>query len=216
VRSVLRAPLLATIPYVLLLNSDQVTVTTEFYGDVSGIRRIQAEGARSQKEQIRDSMPDSWLRFDREGTRISGDRVRVSRSAQVCNLDVLPDVEASALDIVQQALSLRTQYNWRERVGIQLTYANDQERNWASATTFEYRVIMPGKILSAPGAESTGNTATWTLNAHEAAEKGYDISATAVSWRWDVILVLIYVLGYGAYRIVAELAHRARLRPRKI
>jgi len=34
--------------------------------------------------------------------------------------------------------------------------------------------------------------------------------------RWDAVIILVYVVGYLAWRLTAFLAHRARLRPRKI
>lgn len=212
-RAYLRAPLLATIPFVLLLNSDRVTVTTEFYGDVSGMRRVQAEGDGSLARQISEWTVQAAPGSDNEGTRIAGDRVSVARSTMHHDLNALGDVEASALSIAQEPLALRTWYRWRERVTIDFTYEDDKERAAAEHTSLQYRLIMPGKIVNAAGASINANVATWTL---QATDGEYEVTAMAVRWRWDLILVLVYVLGYATYRILGEIAHRARLRPRKI
>ncbi len=209
----LRARLLATIPFVLLLNSDRVTVTTEFFGDVSGRRTVQAEGDTSLKRQIGEWTRDFTPGFDSDGTRIAGARVTVDRSLLLHDLSKLPDVQASAVDIVQEPFSLRTRYNWSERLTVGFTYDDDKEHAAAPYASLEYRVAMPGRIVNAPGAEINGNTATWTLKGDQPT---HDVSATAVSWRWDLIILLVYVLGYLTYRGVGALAHRARLRPRKI
>lgn len=209
----LRARLLATIPFVLLLNSDRVTVTTHFYGDVSGLRAVQAEGDSSLQEEIAQWTRDFTPGFDEDQNRVTGDRVLVARSILRHDLGTLADVQASALDIVQEPFSLRTHYNWSERLTIDLTYDNDKEHAAAPHTSLEYHVTMPGRILNAPGADINGNTATWTLKGDQPT---HDISLTAVSWRWDLVILLVYVLGYLTYRTVGALAHRARLRPRKI
>ena len=212
-KSSLRARLLATIPFVLLLNSDRVTITTEFYGDVSGLRTVQAEGDSSLAEHIVQWTRDFTPGYDSDGTRIAGDRVLVARSLLYHDLDRLADVEASALDVVQEPFALRTRYNWSERLSIDFTYDNDKEHAAAPYAGLEYRVTMPGRILNASGADINGTTATWTLKGDQST---HDVSATAVSWRWDLIILLVYVLGYLTYRTVGALAHRARLRPRKI
>ncbi len=212
-RAYLRAPLLATIPFVLLLNSDRVTVTTEFYGDVSGLRRVQAEGDSSLARQIAEWTAQAAPGSDNDGTRISGDRVLVARSTMHHDLNALGDVEASALSIAQEPLALRTWYRWHEQISIDFLYEDDKERAAAEHTSFEYRLTMPGKIVTATGARIRHNAATWTLKATDAR---CEITATAVAWRWDLILVLVYVLGYATYRILAAIAHRARLRPMKI
>jgi hypothetical protein len=213
----LRAQVFAAVPFVLLLNADQVTVTTELYGNLSGIRRVQAEGPSTRQRQIEQSMPQSGPKLDREGQRLSQDRVRVLWCVQVHDLAVLDDVETSAIDVVQEPLRLRTWYKWQEHVKVELGSGSEAERKKAEPVEFEYRLTVPGKLVrTSPTADSSGSTATWKLNALKAAQDGYELSATAVAWRWDVILLLVYVLGYAAYRIVAEIAHRAQLRPRKI
>jgi len=207
---------LATIPFVLFLNSDRVTVTTRFYGDGSGIRQLQAEGVTVHKKQMLDSMPKAWPGFDSECRPASDNRVEVSYSAQVHDLGVLPDVEAGALDIVQHPLSLQTRYELTEKLQVEFTRRDDRDPGYADQSTLEYRLEMPGTITNAQGATIHGKVAVWMLNAREVAEQGYEVRASAVAWRWDVIVTLVYVLGYLTYRILGALAHRARLRPRKI
>jgi len=82
-------------------------------------------------------------------------------------------------------------------------------------TSLEYTLIMPGRITGVAPAktEVSGGRCTWTLSA---AEPDVRIQATSEAWRWDLIVVLAYVLVYVAYRVISYLTKRARLRPRKI
>lgn len=209
----MRTPLLITIPFVLMLNADRVIVSTQMYGDLSGIRHVQAVGDSSLRYELHKWMHEMTPGFDNAGSHISGDTVVISRSRQVNDLGAPADAQAQALDIVQKPLSLVTTYTWTETVTIEPP-DNERERAAAPLTRLEYRVTMPGSISSTnPPAQVTGRTAVWTLSGDH---KEQVISVTASAVRWDVVVVLVYVVGYLVFRIVAFLVHRARLRPRKI
>lgn len=209
-----RVPLLITIPFVLLLNADRVVIRTTMYGDTSGVREVRAVADSSlARETLRwtRNMTRGW---NDAGLHISGDTVAAARSVQRNHLGGHEDVEASAVDIVQRPFSLVTTYRWRETVKIDFL-GNDKERAAAPHARFEYRLTMPGTIRTAsPTPESVlGRTAVWTLTAdHDA----YTISATATAVRWNVVVILVYVLGYLTYRVLSFVVRRARLRPRKI
>jgi hypothetical protein len=219
VRRSLRTSLLMTIPFVLLLNSDSVVVSTRMYGDSSGVRRVQAKADSSMREELLKWTAEMTRRFYREPVHMSTDSVEVGRSNQFSDLGRLEGVDTGVSDIVQEPLSFVTQYTWQETVKLDYI-GTDQERAAADVIAFEYRLTMPGKIASAQpaGARINGNTAVWTL---EAADLGpeddeFTISASASTLRWDVIVLLVYVGGYLLYRLIAFFLRRARLRPRKI
>jgi len=205
--------MLITIPFVLLLNSDQVVVDTQMYGDLSGIQRVRTVGDSSLARELRKWTREMTRGFDDSAFHTTGDNVVVGRKRQRNDLGAPDDVEAQALDIVRQPLSFVTTYTWRETVKIDFL-GNDKEQAAAPHAKFEYRLTMPGRIRgTTPAAEVNGRTAIWTLSAEQAE---YVISATATHVRWDAIVVVVYVVGYLAFRLIAFLARRARLRPRKI
>ena len=214
----MRTSLLITIPFVLLLNSDRVIISTEMYGDSSGIRRVQATADSSLSNEIQKWTREAARNYDGEPTHVTTDKVEVERSKQVNDLGAIEDVNARAVDIVQEPFSFVTTYNFEETIRVNYL-GNERERAAAEVITFEYRLAMPGEIqMTEPAAEVNGRSATWKLRA---ADLGTDngeitISATATSVRWDVIVLLVYIGGYLLYRITAFFIRRARLRPRKI
>lgn len=217
-RRSLRTSLLITIPFVLLLNSDQVIISTQMHGDRSGVRRVQARADSSMVDEIQKWTKEMARRFHREPVHAGTDRVEVARSNQVNDLGAIDGVTAGVVDIVQEPLSFVTTYTWQETITIDFL-GNERERAAADVITFEYRLAMPGEIQSTqPAAQVDGRSATWTLRPLDvgADRNGITVSATATSLRWDVIALLVYVGGYFLYRVIAFFVRRARLRPRKI
>ena len=209
----LRTSLFMTIPFVLLLNSDRVVITTVMHGDVSGTRHVRAAADTSLRNEVTKWTRDMTRGFDSDGVETTAHSMVVSRSTQVNDLSAYQDVNAVAYDIAQRPFSFVTEYRWEETLTIEFL-SNVREEAAAPVTTFEYRLIMPGEVQSANnGAEVDGRRATWTLTADQ---EQYTLSATATSLRWDLIVLVIYVVGYIGYRIIAYAVRRAKLRPRKI
>jgi hypothetical protein len=215
----MRTSLLITIPFVLLLNSDNVVVSTHMYGDESGVRRVHATADSSMREELLKWTGEMARTFNREPVHMSTDSVDVGRSTQINDLGAIEGVNATATDIVQKPLSITTTYTFEETIQVDFL-GNKREQAAADVITFEYRLAMPGTIQSAQpsGAEVDGNTATWNLEPEDLGEDTDEVtvSATATALRWDVIALLVYVGGYLLYRIIAFFVRRARLRPRKI
>ena len=80
-RAGLRTSLLLTIPFVLLLNADQVVVSTHMYGDLSGTRRVTASGDNSLAREIRKWARQTTRGFDDAGAHLTGDNVMVANCA---------------------------------------------------------------------------------------------------------------------------------------
>jgi hypothetical protein len=215
----LRTSLLITIPFVLLLNSDSVIVSTRMYGDVSGVRRVRAEADSSMRDELLKWTSEMTRHFYNEPVHVTTDSVEVSRSNQVHDLAATEGITATAANIVQKPFSLTSEYTWQETVKVDFL-GNERERAAAEVITFEYRLAMPGKIASVQpvNAQVDGGSAIWTLNAADLtnAEADFTVSATSTALRWDVIAFLAYIVAYLLYRTIAFLARRARLRPRKI
>lgn len=215
----LRTSLLITIPFVLLLNSDSVIVSTRMYGDNSGIRRVRATADSSMREELVKWTGEMARSYYREPVRVTTDSVEVARSNQLSDLGSIEGVTATAADIVRQPLSFITQYSWQETVKVDFL-GNEREKAAADVIVFEYRLTMPGKITSVQpaSADVRGGTAIWELKASDLQpdDAEYTIQATSTMVRWDVIVFLAYIGGYLLYRLIAFLARRARLRPRKI
>lgn len=214
-RARLRTSLLVTVPFMLLFSADRVQFTTRMYQDASGLRRLQTEGDSSLARQLSQWSRETVRGYHTDRVHTTSNRAYISRSEQRADLDTVDDIDAQAHDIVRHPLSLRTVYHFREKIRVDFTYGTPKELAPAPLTSFEYTLVMPGRITqsSPAGGQQDGHVVRWTLNA---AQPEVEVSASAVSWRWDLILVLIYVLGYLAYRITAFLVHQARMRPRKI
>jgi len=215
----LRTSLLITIPFVLLLNSDSVIVSTRMYGDVSGVRRVRAEADSSLRDELLKWASEMTRGFYSEPVHVTTDSVEVARSNQVNDLAAIEGVTASAADIAQKPFSFTTEYTWQESIKLD-ALGNERERAAAEVIAFEYRLAMPGRIASVqpPNAQVNGGSAVWTLKAADLsdAEAGFTVSATSTVLRWDVIVFLAYIVAYLLYRAITFLARRARLRPRKI
>jgi hypothetical protein len=217
VRRSLRTSLFITIPFVLLLNSDKVIVSTQMFGDTSGIRKVQATAHSSMRDELLKWTREMARGYDREPVHLSTGSIEVARTRQVNSLGAIEGVSAGAMDIVQMPLSLVTQYTWEETIEVDFL-GNERERAAAKVITFEYRLTMPGEIQSAPGARIDGRSATWELSPGDLApsEDSFTVTASATAVRWDVIVLLAYVGSYLLYRTIAFFVRRARLRPRKI
>lgn len=218
-RRSLRTSLLITIPFVLLLNSENVIVSTRMYGDQSGIRRVKALADSSMRDELLKWTREMARNFYREPVHTTTDSVEVSRSNQVNDLGNLEGTEATVTDIVQEPLSFVTTYTWQETVKVDFL-GNKRERAAADVIVFEYRLTMPGTIETAQpaGARIDGNSVAWEIRPAELDPEtdSITVSASARSVRWDVIALLVYIGGYLTYRIIAFFVRRARLRPRKI
>ncbi len=211
-RAGLKTTLLATIPFMLLVVADRIVVTTTVYGDLTTERQVTVEGNSTYRSDLQRWVTKMTPGFATDHVRGTGDTVEIARSTVRSDAEAPEEIEARALDIVQRPFSLVTEYSWREAVDVD--YVNEREALVQPLEEFEYRVRMPGRITSAsPAAQIDGNTARWTLTRDGAP---YDIQVHARAWRWDLIILLVYVIGFLAYRVIAFLAHRARLRPRKI
>jgi len=174
---------------------------------------VQSTGDSSLAGEIRTWTREMTRGFDDAGTHVTGDAVVAARSAQRNDLGDLDGAQSHAADIVQRPLSLVTTYTWTDTITINYL-GNDKEQAAAPLTDFEYRLTMPGAISSTqPPAEVNGRTAVWRLGGDQEEQT---ISASATTVRWDAVIILAYVVGYLAWRLTAFLAHRARLRPRKI
>lgn len=215
----MRTSLMITIPFVLLLNSDSVIITTQMHGDKSGIRRVQATADSSMSDEILKWTHEMARRFYREPVHMSTDSVEVARSNQVHDLGAIEGVSATVTDIVQEPLSFVTTYEFEEKVKVDYL-GNERERAAADVIVFEYRLSMPGQIQAVmpAGGQINGNSCTWKLKpADLEAETGaITVSATATSLRWDLIVLVVYIGGYLLYRTISFFVRRARLRPRKI
>lgn len=218
-RRSLRTSLFITIPFVLLLNSDKVVVSTHMYGDKSAIRRVEATADSSMRDELLKWTGEMARHFNREPVHVTTDSVQVARSKQVNNLSAIEGVSASVANIVQEPLSFITTYEFQETIKVDFL-GNERERAAADVIVFEYRLTMPGEINSTrpAGAEVDGRSATWKLKPADLDPESDEITigASASSVRWDVIVLLVYIAGYLLYRTIAFFVRRARLRPRKI
>ena len=214
-RAGLRTSLLVTIPFVLLFNADRVQITTHMYQDQSGLRRIEAAADSSLAHQLVQWTRDMTRGYQQDDYQVSANRAVISRSSQMADLDSVEGVGTQAINVVRQPLSLKTTYEFREELSVDYTYGTPKELAPAPLTTFTYVLTMPGRITNAgPGnVRVSGHTATWSFTASDA---NTTLSATAVAWRWDLILVALYLLGWAAYQVTIFLTRRARMRPRKI
>jgi len=208
--------MLITIPFALLMNADNVIITTQMYSDTSGLRRVEAIADSSMVNHVRDWTDEMARPFDLEPIQHSTDAVTVARSRQFHDLGANRGVTARASDIVQEPLSFVTTYTWEETIKVDFL-GNKREQELLDVVMFEYRLTMPGTIQTAEGAEIDGRSAVWRIRPTELDEDDqYVVSATATALRWDVIVLIVYVGGYLLYRMIAFLIRRARLRPRKI
>lgn len=209
-----RTSLLIAVPFVLLFSADRVEFTTRMYQDVSGVRRLHVEGDSSLLRQLAQWSRETTRGFNTDRLEITSNRATIARSEQRADLDGVDDIDAQAYDIVRSPLSLVTTYHFRDKLRVDFTYGTPKELAPAPLTEFQYTLVMPGRITQAsPAGMQQGNVVRWTLKADQ---PEVELSATAVSWRWDVILVLLYLVAAVAYRVTAFVIHQARMRPRKI
>ena len=88
------------------------------------------------------------------------------------------------------------------------TAAQQQTATGAPAAT-----PTPAAPVSNVQPQISGATAKFALSA---AYPQYDVTVSSWRLRWGYLLTLLYILGFVAYRIVAFVLHRARLKPKRI
>ncbi len=209
-------PLAAAIPFLLLHQTEDLRMFTKIERDGSGLRMMWARADASRAREITTRLREATREFDEERSATEGSQYEISRSWRTHSLNIAPDVKLQITDIAQRPLSLYNTYQWEEKISIYAGPATESEKAGASQAKLTYILSMPGRVDEtsvSPPAKVSGGTVVWTLTGDK---EEYTLRATSRMLRWDLLLLIIYVLAVVLGKGGAWLVHRLRSRPRRI
>lgn len=218
-----------TVPFALILNSEQTVLTTQVHLDGTMLRQVNAEANSYFKRDLNKWTADveagsSW---QRRWQKDSSTRSTTTITRNFIGSYLQPSDSGAELrieDLAQNPLSPYTTYSWTETVNIKhLSVANPAEAR-AGGHYLVYHVIMPGSITDAHARPSTGpalaapaniagNQATVML---DAAYPEHTVTVTARRVRWGALAVVVYVTLFVLVQISGVAIRRAQSRPKRI
>ncbi|MBC7287021.1 MAG: hypothetical protein H5T86_03045 [Armatimonadetes bacterium] len=209
-------PLAAAVPFLLLHQSEDLRLLTHIERDGSGLRMVWARGNISRLPEVHTRIREATPEYEDEKLSAEGSQFIIARTWRPHTLALVPDASLAVTDIPQAPLSLYNTYQWREELKIYSQTATPSEKAGAEAAQLIYVLEMPGAVVpesvSPPGSISGGRV-VWTLTGDR---ETYTLTATSRMLRWDILVILVYLLGVAAVKGIQLSAAWARRRPRRI
>ena len=208
--------LLATVPYLLLSGAQQVHFQTIVQPDGSGYRFMIVDASPERVKDLEDHVRIAQKSYDFAHTEKSAGYVRLERNFWTASIGKLPEAQLTIGSIVKEPFSLRTKYEWSEKLTFKSEDATDVERAGAAQAILNYTVEMPGTIAQdsvSPTGQVEGNTVTFKLAADKPEQ---EVKVTSYELRYGYILVLLYLLACAAVFGGRFLRSVVLNRPRKI
>jgi len=208
--------LAATLPLLLLHQTQDLRMFTRIERDGSGLKLIWARADVSRAREVQTRVREASPGYDEERRLTEGSAFIISRSWRPCSLQSLPDAKLEIVDIPQRPFSLFNEYSWQEKVTIEPGPATDSEKYGAAQAKMLYILHMPGRVDPSsvmPAGQVVGGTVVWELTG---AKQEYTLQARSHMLRWEILLLLIYVVVVLVVLLVQALVRRVHARPRRI
>jgi hypothetical protein len=184
--------------------------------DGSGLKLAWARADVSRAREIRTRLREATPGYEDERSAVEGSAFIISRSWRPHDLDLSPDTKLEIFDLPQRLLSLYNEYVWEEKISIYAGPATSSEKAAAAAAKLMYMLEMPGRIDETsvrPAGQVSGGMVVWLLSGDK---EEYVLQARSRMLRWDLVLLLIYVLGAVSAKTAQWAVRRARTKPRRI
>jgi hypothetical protein len=139
----------SALPFLLLSSARTTSVRTTVYLDGTVQRQLQAGYLQDRQDAVLPQLQEALPHADRETVVAVADGQEATRSLILANADDLDGVYLEFLDIAQEPLSLFTHYTYKETLTVPADTATAVEKAGLDQAAFEYRVTMPGRVLSA-------------------------------------------------------------------
>jgi hypothetical protein len=204
------------IPFLLLHQAEDVRLLTQIERDGSGLRLVWTRGNADRLAEVRTRLWEATPNFEDERCLVRGSQFILSRSWRPHSLSLAADADLKITDVAQNPLSLYNTYSWQEKVRIYSDTATASELAGAQATRLLYILEMPGRVdpnSVSPAAMTEGGRVVWELSADRSE---YQLTATSRMVRWEILVVLVYVVGIAAVKLGEWLVRLERIRPRRI
>lgn len=214
--------LLATVPFALLANSAQVSMTLKIERDGGALRQIAATAAPYFREQLPKWVNDVQAggNWDHTWQDTGASSYTYMRDYRTNNANYSDQGRLTIVDVLQNPLSIFTTYTWKETINFAHLYETDIPAALAVGKKLQYTVVMPGTVVdsaiqpaSGSSVNNEGHAAVFALAAGEPTET---ITVTSQKVRWGYLLIVIYILAWIALEIVQVVGRQLRRRPRKI
>lgn len=210
------AALAVTVPLLLLHQTEDLRMLTRIERDGSGLKLLWARADLSRAREVRTRMREATPGYEDERHATEGSAYVISRSWRPATLRNTPDTNLETVDLPQRLLSLYNEYSWEEKVTVHAGPATASEKAGAAQARMLYILQMPGRVDESsvmPRAHVTGDTVVWQLTGDK---EEYTLQARSRMLRWDLLLLLIYVVAACAAMVAQWSVRRARTRPRRI
>ncbi len=208
--------LAATVPLLLLHQTEDLRMLTRIERDGSGLKLVWARADPSRAREVRTRLREATPGYEDERHASEGSAYVISRSWRPTTLRDMPDTKLETVDLPQRLVSLYNEYSWEEKVTIHIGPATSSEKAGAAQATMLYILQTPGRVDEAsvmPLGQVTGDTVVWRLTGDK---EEYTLQARSRMLRWDMLLLLVYVAAAFAAMTAQWAVRRARTRPRRI
>ncbi len=208
--------LAAAVPLLLLCQSQDIRILTRVERDGSGLRLVWAQSDASRAREICTWLREATQFYEDERQNVQGSQYVISRSWRPHTLGLVPESKLDITDVPQRPFSLFNEYYWEEKLKIYAGPATMSEKAGAAEARLLYILEMPGRIDPAsvsPAGQISGGKVAWVLTGDK---EEYVLRAGSKMLRWDLLLVVLFVLVAATGKTVEWLLRKARQRPRLI
>lgn len=178
------AGLLAAIPFLAAVASDQVAVRTIIYPPGTGLRCVTANvdtrRLKAAANDLRVVYP-TWRHRKFGRTLLQAEKI----------IDPPNALEGVTIEVVGSPLSLTREYIFQEKITVADSLSTDKDQRIREQVPVEYAVVMPAPITEAPGAQIDGRTATFKLTL---SDDGKTITVKARGTRLIGLAFIIYAV----------------------
>jgi len=179
-----RAWLLAAIPFLAAVASDQVAVRTIVYPQGTGLRcvtvNVDTRRLRPVANDLRVVYP-TWRHWKSGRTLLQAEKI----------IDPPNALEGVTIEVVGGPLSLTREYVFQEKITVADSLSTDKDQRIREQVPVEYTVVMPAPITEAPGAQIDGRTATFKLTL---SDDGKTITVKAQGMRLIGLAFILYAV----------------------
>jgi hypothetical protein len=208
---------LATIPYLLLSSSQSTKLQTDVYWSGAGMRRVEVSTEALRQKEVRRWIGESDLGLTPGRAITRGNTVQVAGSRIAAKLDsVGKDAKLRTQLVYRPPFGLFTYYYWSDVINIQQSLATTVELVGQNEAKLSYEVTLPGTVVQeavSPTAKVQGHTVTWEI---PGSQPQVNLEAKSALFRWDVLVVFLYIIAFFGYRIVVRVERIMANRPRRI
>ncbi len=185
-----RAGLLAAIPFLAAVASDQVAVQTIIYPQGTGVRRVVVNVDTRRIKPVANDLRvvyPSWRHWKSGRTLLEAEKI----------IDPPNALDGVTVKVIGSPFSFTREYVFEEKITVADSLSTDKDQKIREQVPVAYTVTMPAPVTEAPGAQIEGRTATFKLTL---SDDGKTITVKArgirfIGWAFLLYAVLVVFVG---------------------